>query len=111
MQAISILKILPSLFYTSHSVFVLSSSRVIDDVITKLNLRQSAFCIEIFDADIQSSLSFFHNIVPPPPRELARRLETHVSRKFQQRNRNKMPYDPLEISEEDPNMAQRFPGT
>jgi len=25
----------------------------IDDVITKLNLRQSAFCIEIFDAEIQ----------------------------------------------------------
>ena len=25
----------------------------IDDVITKLNLRQAAFCIEIFDADIQ----------------------------------------------------------
>ena len=34
-------------------MFVLSSSGEIDDVIKKVNLRQSAFCIEIFDADIQ----------------------------------------------------------
>ena len=59
----------------SHSVFVLSSSREIDDVISKLNLRQSAFCIEIFDADIQipvTSLQAFFPSFPlshPHPRE------------------------------------------
>ena len=47
----------------------------IDDIITKLNLRQSAFCIEIFDADIQipetslQALSPFFPLSRPHPRE------------------------------------------
>ena len=56
----------------------------IDDVITKLNLRQSAFCIEIFDADIQipeislQALSPFSLFCASIPRELARRLHLWV---------------------------------
>ena len=57
----------------------------IDDVITKLNLRQSAFCIDIFDADIQipetslQALSPFPpSFPPPPPRELARTLQEGI---------------------------------
>jgi len=47
----------------------------IDDVIPKLNRRQSAFCIEIFDADIQipetslEALSPFFPLSRPHPRE------------------------------------------
>ena len=53
----------------------------IGDVITKLILGQSAFCIKIFNADIQipemcmQALSpFFPPFRPHPPRELAHRL-------------------------------------
>jgi len=47
----------------------------IDDVITKLNLHQSAVCIEIFDVDIQipetllQAFSPFFPLLCPHPRE------------------------------------------
>ena len=48
-------------------MFVLSSSREFDDIITKLNLRQSAFCIEIFEADIQIPETSLQALFPFSP--------------------------------------------
>jgi len=54
----------------------LSCREKIDDIITKLNLHQSAFCIDFFDAEIQITETSLQALVfSPAPQGLAHRLK------------------------------------